>query len=86
MGYTPDQRRTNTLAAMRGYPTAIEENSVPLGEFDVGSGVIILTKKGEVIMSGPVSEVRQSMDGYDTGALKVGDRWFDVKSYSFRHI
>jgi hypothetical protein len=72
---------------MKGYRTAIHENSVPLGEFEVGSGVIILTLKGEPIMSGPVGEVREPQDQYedDSGALKVGNRWFSANSYSFRH-
>jgi hypothetical protein len=92
MGYTPDQRRTNIVASAYGYRTAIDENSVPLSEFSVGSGVIILTKKGEPIMSGPISEIRLAVaaapDGPtpESGALKVGNRWFSEDNYCFRRL
>lgn len=86
--YTADQRKTNTVASAYGYRTAVEENSIPVSEFSAGNGVIILTKKGEPIMSGPIGEIRSSIndDDFDEGAIKVGTRWFDSKDYCFRRL
>jgi hypothetical protein len=87
MAYTPNQRRTNQVAAAYGYRTSVMENTVAVGEFEVGQGAIILTKKGEPIMSGPIDEIREPVEEYDEeGAIQIGGRWFAARDYSFRRV
>jgi hypothetical protein len=91
MTWTQEQRRTAAVAAALGYKNQnIKESSVPVSEFEVGDGVIVLTDRGEPIMSGQIEEidVAEVMDGGVTRAsgIKVGRDWYyDTTSY-FRRM
>lgn len=79
MTYSGQQRRTNAIASMYGYKTAVHENTVALEDFNVGDGAIVLTKNGEPIMSGKIDEI-------DESSIKIGDRRYYATEYSFRRI
>lgn len=84
MGLSPVQRHTGNVAAMYGYKN-IHEDTLPASSFSEGDGVIVLTHKGEPIMSGQVSEVRPDV-GMDGGAIRVEDVWYYADQYRFRAI
>lgn len=83
MGMTPEQRRLGNIAAMYGFKN-IHEDTHPAEDFQPGDGVIILTMKGEPIMSGKVTEVRPTELGMGGGALRVQDQWYYSDSHKFR--
>lgn len=84
MGWTPEQRRSATIAAAFGYKTAIMENTIPVSELSVGDGIIVLTEKGEPIMSGQIEDIGTT--GGDPPAVKIGGEWYCSRQYSFRRI
>lgn len=77
------QRRMNAIAAMYGYP--VQEDTVPAAEFSPGDGVIVLTDKGEPIMSGKVTDVRHD-ETMGRGAIRVGEDWYCESDHRFRHL
>lgn len=83
MSFTPNQRRTGNVAALYGYKN-IYEDTVAAAAFTPGDGAIILTAKGEPVMSGIVQEVRDNPDG--SSAIKVGDDWYYEGQYKFRDL
>jgi hypothetical protein len=66
---------------MLGYKT--QPVGSPLKEFEVGDKVIVLTHKGEPVMSGEIVDTRQDET---TSSAMVGDRWWDEASYTFRRM
>lgn len=82
MPLTPNQRRTGNIAAMYGYKH-VHEDTVAAAAFRPGDGVIVLTSKGEPVMSGLVDAVRES-DFSGNAAVKVGDLWYYEGEYKFR--
>jgi len=80
MSYTSAKHQANRIAAAYGYKIA---EGVSLDEFQVGDGVIILNKKGEPMMSGPIEDIQETDAGKQ---VVVGDRvWSDV-DYMFRRM
>ena len=75
------QRQMALTAGRLGYK--FNESLVPLENLDIGENVIILTKKGEVTMTGKVEDMMQDDSGY---AVMVGERWFHDDSYNFRRV
>jgi len=78
---TPEQVRTNRLASMYGYK--VNEDTVAAAAFRPGDKAIVLTAKGEPIMSGFVDEVREE-DFSGRAAIKMGGQWFYEGEYKFR--
>ena len=83
MPLTPDQVITGNVASMYGYKN-VHGDTVAAAAFTPGDGAIILTAKGEPVMSGTVQEVRDNPDG--SSAIKVGDYWYYEGEYKFRDI
>lgn len=84
MGLTPDQRRTNNVAAAYGY--RVNEDTIAAGAFTPGDGVIVLTAKGEPVMSGTVQEVKDREYEGMGSRLRVGDQWYHEGEYTFREL
>ena len=82
--YNGQQRRTNQIASLYGYKTAVMENSEPLEDFGEGDNVIILNDRGEPVMSGTIQEKGMSMDGKTQ--VRVNDEWFTEGLFSFRSM
>lgn len=84
MNLSAEQRRMRALASMYGYKvSSMQESTVSVSEFSVGQGAIVLTMKGEPLMSGTVEEIRLDEVG-DGSAIRVGNRWFEASHYAFR--
>lgn len=79
MAWTAEQRRTHQFASMYGYKTAVMENTVPPSEISVGDGIIVLTDKGEPIMTGKVDEAKDN-------SFRIGEEWYSSSRYSFRRV
>jgi hypothetical protein len=84
MGWTAEQRRTATIAAGYGYRNSIREQSLPAADISVGDGLIVLTDKGEPIMSGQVAALETSPGG--EYQVKIGEEWYCSRQHSFRRI
>jgi len=84
MVWTTNQRRSANIAAAYGYKTAIRENTVAVNELAVGDGIIILTEKGEPIMSGQIEDI--DMTDSNSPSVRVGGEWYCTRQYSFRRI
>jgi len=54
--------------------------------FKVGSNVIALTRKGEPIMTGTVSEVSIDEQTNLTNGLKINNRWYFDSTHTFRRM
>lgn len=83
MGLTPEQRRLANIAAMYGHRNILED-TVPVSRFEPGDGAIVLTMKGEPVMSGTVTEIKPDDDLYGNGAIRIGDVWYYGDSHKFR--
>lgn len=86
MPYDAETQRTYTLASAYGY--RIPEQ-VPITEFKVGDGVIVITNKGEPVVSGQISEIIYPDDKSEypqPGYLRVGEQVYHASSYMFRHL
>jgi hypothetical protein len=81
MGMTGEQRRMNQVASALGYP--VSQETIAVNELEIGSHIIVLTKKGEPIVTGQVEEVRGS-DDMSEGSIRLGDMWYYPSTYLFR--
>jgi hypothetical protein len=54
--------------------------------FQVGSNVIALTKKGEPIMTGTVSEVATDPQTDIINALMIDGKWYSDSTHTFRRL
>ena len=82
MPMSPDQRKTMQVAAGFGYK--VNTNGVKVESFKQGDVAIVLTNKGEPIMSGAIEEIRLPTE-FEQGAIRLGDRWYYADQHFFRH-
>jgi len=80
---TPEQRRTGNIAALYGYK--VHEDTVAAESFSPGDGAIVLTAKGEPVMSGTIEEVKPGNDMM-AASIKIGDMWYYEGQYKFRDL
>ena len=86
MSYTPTQHQQNRVSAMYGYPAA---GGVSLDEFLLGDGIIVMTSKGEPILTGQVeqfSEMPTEEGGIERASVQVSGNWYPCSDYSFRRL
>lgn len=79
--YTCAQHQANRIASLYGYKLA---ESVNLSEFKLGDGIIVLSKKGEPLMSGLIEKMYQSMSG--ERCVEVGGTPWNESQYMFRKM
>lgn len=81
MSWSANDRKTAALASMFGYRVSrLEEGTYSPSDFSLGDGVIVLTRKGEPVMSGNIAEF-----GYDKSSLRIGEKWY-TDQYMFRKM
>lgn len=82
MPYTTRQHMEARIAAAYGYTL----NGVPLDEFAPGDGIIVLTQKGEPVVTGQVEELRFGVEEEKDVPVscRVGDMWYGKDQYLFR--
>ena len=86
MPYTPEQRKMATVAAMHGYKIS-EQFGVPIKEFKLGDGVIVITNRGEPINSGLIDKIDYPNEEMGTtGAVQIGDDYYPADNYFFRRL
>lgn len=74
MNKSPEQMRMATIASLYGYKNT-SEDTVSASRFLPGDGVIVLSSKGEPIMSGTVEDVNEGSE-YMSPGLKVNGEWY----------
>jgi hypothetical protein len=87
-GYSMHDQIQNRVAASLGYPIA---EGVDARDLEVGDGVIVITRKGELLMTGQIEsiEVDESMeddDGNSPVSVSVGGTWWSEIDYIFRRL
>ena len=83
MPYTTRQHMESRIAAAYGYNV----QGVPLSEFTIGDGIIVLTKKGEPINSGQIEDMTYMTDedGEEiANSVQVNGSWYYDSSNLFR--
>lgn len=84
MPMTPEQVRMGRIASMHGYRN-VHEDTVPAADLFPGDNCIVLTSKGEPVMSGTINDVREDDFGGHS-AIKIGDMWYYEGEYKFRNM
>jgi hypothetical protein len=72
----PYQRLSNSIASAYGYKVQ-ESHYTPINEFHIGDNAIVLTKKGEPIMSGTIADLNEE-------GIMIGDSWYYADMHNFR--
>lgn len=83
MPYTTRQHMEARVAAAYGYGV----QGVPLSEFTIGDGIIVLTNKGEPINSGQIENMQYSTneDGEEiASSVMVNGDWYTADESLFR--
>jgi hypothetical protein len=78
--YTTGQHQQNRVAAALGYKITEGE---PATNFLQGDNIIILTKKGEPVMSGEISKLVMTPNGI---VFTVGGNEYGESLYQFRRM
>jgi len=81
MPMSPEQRKMMQIASGFGYK--VSTNGVKVEDFQQGETAIVLTNKGEPIMSGQIEEIRLPTE-FEQGAIRLGDRWYYSDQHFFR--
>jgi hypothetical protein len=80
MSYTARQHIDNRIASAYGYKI---QEGINLSEFSVGEGIIILSRKGEPLMSGLIDAIESENGGM---RVSVGEEWWNDTEYMFRRM
>jgi len=79
MPYTWAERRDNVAYSNLGYK--IEEGP-SIEEFLPGEAIIVITKKGEPVMSGRIEQILSTPE--TESSVLVNGKWFSSADYYFR--
>ena len=82
MPMSPDQRKMMQVAS--GYGYKVNQNGIKVEDFRQGDNAIVLTNKGEPIMTGAIEEIKLPTE-FEKGAIRLGDRWYYSDQHFFRH-
>jgi len=79
--YTSQQHLQSRISSAYGYAV----QGVPLSEFEAGEGIIVLTQKGEPVMSGAIEDIGLD-DTEEVMGVMVGDDWYFEDTYIYRRL